>query len=83
MIRIEVIGLDPPCVKCNELLENAKAAVKALAMEAVVEKKWTLSEEIRGKYGLLLSPALTINGVVAAQGKVFSSDRIIRLLKGE
>jgi len=64
MIHIEVIGLEPPCNKCNELLENSKKAV------------------VREKYGLLLSPALAIEGVVVAQGKVYKPERIADLLKG-
>ena len=80
MIHIEVIGLDPPCVKCKKLLENAKKAVQTLGIDANVEKKWTLSEEIRNKYGLLLSPALVIDGVVVTQGKVYSAKRIADLL---
>ena len=82
MIHIEVIGLDPPCNKCNELLKNAKMAVEQAGIEAEVVKKWTLSEEIREKYGLLLSPALVIEGVVVAQGKVYRAERIADLLKG-
>jgi len=79
---IEVIGLDPPCKKCTELLENVKKAVAEVGIEAKVEKKWTLSEEIRRKYGLLLSPALAIEDVVVAQGKVYKKDRIVDLLQG-
>ena len=59
MMQIEVIGLEPPCKKCTELLENAKEAVKIAGIEAEVVKKWTLSEEMREKYGLLLSPGAT------------------------
>ncbi len=81
MLNIEVIGLDPPCRKCTELLENVKAAVAQAGVEARVAKKWTLSEEIRDKYGLLLSPALAIEGVVVAQGKVFRTERILALLR--
>jgi hypothetical protein len=82
MVHIEVIGLDPPCKKCNELLENAKAAVARVGIEAEVVKRWTLAPEIREKYGLLLSPALVIEGVVVAQGKVYQPERIAGLLKG-
>jgi hypothetical protein len=82
MIHIEVIGLDPPCKKCTELLENAKAAVAQTGIEGEVVKRWTLSPEIREKYGLLLSPALAIDGMVVAQGKVYKTDRIVGLLKG-
>lgn len=82
MLYIEVIGLDPPCRKCTQLLENVTSAVKEIGIEASVEKKWTLSEEIRQKYGLLLSPALVIEGVVVAQGKVYKTERIIDMLQG-
>lgn len=82
MIKIEVIGLEPPCKKCNELLENARKAVDELGIEAEIVKKWTLSDEMREKYGLLLSPALAIEGVVVAQGKVFKTERIKGLLQG-
>jgi hypothetical protein len=82
MIHIEVIGLEPPCQKCNELLDNSKKAVEDAGIEAEVVKRWTLSEEIREKYGLLLSPALVIEGVVVAQGKVYKPQRIADLLNG-
>jgi hypothetical protein len=82
MVHIEVIGLEPPCNKCNELLENSKKAVLETGIEAEIVKKWTLSEQIREKYGLLLSPALVIEGVVVAQGKVYKPERIASLLTG-
>lgn len=82
MVRIEVIGLEPPCQKCSELLENAKKAVKELGIEAEVVKLWILFDEARGKYGLSLSPALAIEGALVAQGKVFSMERIADLLNG-
>ena len=82
MVRIEVIGLEPPCRKCNELVENAKKAVAEVGIEAEVVKLWVLSEDVREKYGLLLSPALVIAGLVVAQGKVFTAERIAGLLQG-
>ena len=81
-MRIEVIGLEPPCQKCNELLENARKAVKDAGVDADVVKLWALAEDVRQKYGLLLSPALAIEGVVVAQGKVYKTERIVGLLRG-
>jgi len=81
MRRIEVIGLDPPCAKCTELLHNAERAAAAAGVEAAVEKKWTLDPEVRRRYGLLLSPALVIDGMVVAQGKVYRTERIAELIK--
>lgn len=81
-MRIEVIGLEPPCEKCDQLLQNAKKAAAEAGVEAEVVKLWVLSEEVRQKYGLPLSPALAIDGVLVAQGKVFTVERIVSLLKG-
>ena len=80
MMHIEVIGLEPPCKKCTELLNNVNAAVARTGIKATVEKKWTLSKKVRGQYGLLLSPALVLDGVVVAQGKVYKTDRIVELI---
>ena len=81
MRHIEVIGLDPPCAKCTELLDNARQAAASAGIEATVEKKWTLDPQVRKRYGLLLSPALVIDGMVVAQGKVYKAERIADLIK--
>lgn len=81
-MRIEVIGLEPPRKKCSELLENAKKAVEKSGITAEIVKLWVLSDEVRKKYGLPLSPALAIEGVLVAQGKVYSIKRITDLLTG-
>jgi hypothetical protein len=80
MMQIEVIGLDPPCKKCTELLNNVISAVARTGIKATVQKKWALSEKVRDRYGLLLSPALVLDGVVVAQGKVYKTDRIVELI---
>jgi predicted thioredoxin/glutaredoxin len=81
-MEIEVIGLEPPCEWCTQLLENVREAVRLSGIDAVVAKHWTLAKETRDKYGLLLSPALVIDGMVVAQGKVFSVEKLVTLLKG-
>lgn len=80
-MQIEVIGLDPPCKKCTELLDNVNAAVALTGIKATVKKRWTLSTKIRSQYGLLLSPALALDGVVVAQGKVYKTERIVELIR--
>ena len=81
-MEIEVIGLDPPCEWCTQLLDNVKQALALSKIDATVVKKWTLSREIRDKYGLLLSPALVVDGMVVFQGKVFSVEKLVSLLGG-
>lgn len=81
-MEIEVIGLDPPCEWCTRLLENVHEALAVLEIEATVRKCWTLSREVRDKYGLLLSPALVIDGMVVSQGKVLAVEKLVALLGG-
>ncbi|MDA8305335.1 MAG: thioredoxin family protein [Deltaproteobacteria bacterium] len=81
-MEIEVIGLDPPCEWCTRLLENVNEALALLKIDATVLKRWTLSREVRDRYGLLLSPALVIDGMVVSQGKVFSVEKLVGLLGG-
>lgn len=83
MLRIEVIGLDPPCDKCTELLNNAKLAVERTGIQAEVVKLWVLAPEVLEKYGLLLSPALAIADAVVAQGKVLKPETIAEFLGGK
>ena len=82
MIQIEVIGLDPPCEMCLKLEINAKRAVEKIGVNAVVTKKQVLSNEILNEYGLLLSPALVIDGGVVSQGQMLSVKRIALFLCG-
>ncbi len=81
-MNIEVIGLEPPCEWCTQLLDNVMEALALSKIDATVVKKWTLSKEIRDKYGLLLSPALVVDGMVVFQGKVLSVEKLVSLLGG-
>ena len=81
-MEIEVIGLEPPCEWCDKLLENVREAVAQSGVDASVVKKWTLSQEVRDRYGLLLSPALIIDGMVVSQGRVYSVEKLVSLLEG-
>ncbi|MGA3116369.1 MAG: thioredoxin family protein [Syntrophobacteraceae bacterium] len=81
-MEIEVIGLEPPCEWCDQLIKNVREALALSEIDATVVKKWTLSQEVRDKYGLLLSPALAVDGMVVFQGKVFSVKKLVSLLGG-
>jgi hypothetical protein len=81
-MEIEVIGLEPPCEWCDRLIENVREALALSKIDATVVKKWVLSQEVRDKYGLLLSPALVVDGMVASQGKVISVEKLVSLLGG-
>ena len=81
-MRIEIIGVEPPCRKCKALLKNAKKAVEQAGVNAEVVKLDVLSAEVIDEYGLLLVPALVIDGVVVSQRRVLSVAQIVKLIQG-
>lgn len=72
MRRIQVLGTG--CPKCKMLTANAETAVKALDVEATVEKVEKLAEIM--KFGVMMTPALVVDGQVKSAGKVLSAEDI-------
>jgi hypothetical protein len=80
----EVIGPNPPCYRCTTLKENVEAAAKTLRAEGIeveVKKLDIISREVIRKYGLLLSPALAVNGVVTTMGWIPDKGIIEEILR--
>lgn len=71
-MRIEVLGTG--CPKCKKLFENAEKAVKDLNLEAEVVKEEDIQKIVSA--GVMLTPALTVDGEVKSVGKVLSVDEI-------
>jgi small redox-active disulfide protein 2 len=76
MVRIQVLGTG--CPKCKKLAENAEAAVKGVGIECVIEKVTDINEIM--KFGVMMTPALAIDGQVKVVGKVPSPDEIKKML---
>lgn len=76
MKRIQILGTG--CPKCKKLAENAEAAVKDLGIECALEKVTEISEIM--KFGVMMTPALAVDGQVKAVGKVLSPDQIKQML---
>jgi small redox-active disulfide protein 2 len=77
MKKIQVLGMG--CAKCKTLLANAEAAVKALGIEAQIEKVEQIQEIM--KFGVMTTPALVIDGQVKSAGMLLSVDEIRKLLE--
>lgn len=77
MRRIQILGTG--CPKCKALAANAEAAVKALCIEAQVEKVDKIQDIM--KFNVMMTPALVIDGEVRSAGKVLSPADIEALLK--
>jgi len=76
MTTIQVLGTG--CKKCVALKESAEAAVKELGLSARVEKIEDINKIM--EYGVMMTPALAINGEVKIVGKVASPQEIMKLL---
>ena len=76
MIKIEVFGTG--CAKCNRLEKNVHQAVKESGIKAEVVKVSDISEIM--SRGVIMTPALVINGEAKATGRVPSVDEIKKLL---
>ncbi len=76
MTKIEILGTG--CAKCKRLFANAQAAVKELKIAAEVVKVEELDEIVNR--GVMLTPALFINGELRAEGRVPCVDEIKEML---
>lgn len=76
MKKIQILGTG--CPKCKKLAENAESAAKALGLEFGIEKVTDIGEIMT--FGVMVTPALAVDGQVKVVGKVPSSEEIQRLL---
>lgn len=76
MKLIQVLG--PGCAKCEKLKHNAEEAIQQSGVEATVEKITDINA-ITG-FGVMMTPALAIDGEVKLVGKVPSPEEIAKLL---
>jgi len=75
-MKVQILGTG--CPKCRKLTENAQAAIQELGLECDVEKVSDVNEIM--KFGVMMTPALAIDGQVKVVGKVPSSEEIKKML---
>lgn len=75
-MKIQILGTG--CPKCTKLAENAKAAAETMGLDCEIEKVTDLNQIM--SFGVMLTPALAVDGQVKVVGKVPSPDEIQRLL---
>ena len=76
MKKIQILGTG--CPKCKKLAENAETAAKEIGIEYELEKVTDINEIM--KIGVMMTPALVVDGNVKVVGKVLSSDEIKQIL---
>ncbi|MDH7569335.1 MAG: thioredoxin family protein [Armatimonadota bacterium] len=75
-MKLQILGTG--CPKCKKLTENVEQAVRAAGIDAQVEKVEDIQQIL--KFGVMMTPALAIDGVVKSVGKVLSPDEVRKLL---
>ena len=76
MKKLQILGTG--CPKCKKLAENTEAAAKALGIEYDIEKVTDINEIM--KFGVMMTPALAVDGQVKVVGKVPSPEEIKKML---
>jgi small redox-active disulfide protein 2 len=76
MVKIEVLGTG--CAKCKRLFANAEQAGKDLKIIADIVKVEDIGEIV--SRGVMLPPALFINGEVQTEGRIPDVNEIKKLL---
>jgi len=76
MKKIQILGTG--CPKCKKLMENAETAAKAMGIEYTIEKITGINDIM--KFGVMMTPALAVDGEVKLVGKVSGPEEIKKLL---
>ena len=73
-MKVEVLG--PGCKRCDQLYENARAAVDGIGPSKGIDVVKVSDIHYFTKMGVFMTPGLIIDGEVIATGKVLSAGEI-------
>ena len=76
MKKLQILGTG--CAKCNQLAERTQAAAEALGLEYQMEKVSELKQIM--SFGVIMTPALVVDGAVKVAGRVPSVEEIKKML---
>ena len=77
MKKLQILGTG--CPKCRKLAENTEAAAKGLGIDCELVKVTDINEIM--KFGVMVTPALAVDGTVKVSGKVPDAEAIQAMLK--
>jgi len=77
MKKLQILGAG--CNRCKKLEEHTKAAADALGIDYVLEKITELNEIT--SFGVVMTPALAINGTIVLSGKVPDVNELKEIIK--
>ncbi|NLF33150.1 MAG: thioredoxin family protein [Planctomycetes bacterium] len=77
MKKLQILGTG--CPKCKKLAENTEAAAKAAGIEYELEKVTDINAIM--KMGVMMTPALAVDGEIKVVGKVPDPDAIKAMIQ--
>jgi len=78
MKKIEILGTG--CMKCKRLMKNVEIAVKETGIDAEIRKVDDIMQIM--DRGVMLTPALAVDGEIKLSGRVADVNEIKEILKG-
>ena len=76
MKKLQILGTG--CSKCKRLTEQVEQAAKELGIEHQIEKVTDMEEII--SFGVMMTPALAVDGQVKVAGNIPSIEELKRLI---
>lgn len=76
MKKLQILGTG--CPKCQKLTELTEKAAQELGVDYEIEKVKDINEIM--SYGVMVTPALAVNGEVRLAGKIPSVEEIKKIL---
>lgn len=77
MKKIQILGTG--CPKCKKLADNAETAAQQSGIEYELEKVTDINKIM--KFGVMMTPALAVDGQVKVVGKVASPEEIKTMIQ--
>ena len=78
-MKVQILG--GGCSKCHQLEANAREAISRLGLDAEIAHVTDMDQIT--EMGVLVTPALAVDGVVKKSGSVLSTDQIVDILRSQ
>lgn len=76
-MKVQIFGIG--CPRCKKLEANARKAVEEIGIEAEIKKVQDIKEI--SKFGVMMTPALAIDGKVKCSGEIAPVEKIKKWLQ--
>ncbi len=75
-MKIEILG--PGCPKCKRLAKNAEEAAAEMGIDLEIVKVTKIKDIMN--YGVMMTPALLINGKTKVKGRIADKEEIKKII---